>query len=135
MTLTEVNMNVATYVKFDAISNVLVEMANVKPTRLVGEQVGADSPQDGQQAPPRSHPQHQLDTSFNVHITLGNALEQLDQQAAPKQTPALGKCRHSGFTQTHTARFISFLVSRCSFFTSHFLFPISAIRTVRLVNC
>jgi hypothetical protein len=88
--MTEVNMNVATYLKFDGISNVLVD---VKPTALASELLLA-----AEQAPPSSpagqlNGKSQLDTSFNVHMTLGNALEQLQQQpAAGQQTPALGKC-------------------------------------------
>lgn len=86
-------MNVATYLKFDGISNVLVE---VKPTALASELLLEQPPVASSdrlsQLAGKSQP---LDTSFNVHMTLGNALDQLQQpSAAGQQTPALGKCRH-----------------------------------------
>lgn len=94
--MTEVNMNVATYIKFDDITNALVD---VKPTRLAELASGAREPVAAPQAPGR---QQLLDTSFNVRLTLGGALDRLlgqqqQQQAggqgatAHQQTPALGK--------------------------------------------
>ena len=100
-TMTEVNMNVATYLKFDGISNVLVNPAAVQPTArfpqlpaaeggaAAGEAPARETNQLGTGLSPKSRP---LDTSFNVHMTLGNALEQLSQQQTGQQTPALGKC-------------------------------------------
>lgn len=86
--LTEVNMNVATYIKFDDISNALLD---IKPTRLAslaGQQESA--PTSG--APPRTF---QLEASFNAALALSGAIERLNggpSLAAGQQTPSLGKC-------------------------------------------
>lgn len=82
--VTEVNVNVATLVGFDAITNALVE---ARPSRAADEPAGERAP-----ARPPAGP---LETSFDVHMTLGKALEQLhaaQQFASGQQTPALGKC-------------------------------------------
>ena len=117
--VTEVNMNVATYIKFEDISNALVELDPqlVRPTRVDnGQQSGASStatleansfgqPQMGTGSVQGGRPRPQLDTSFDVHMTLGNALDQLmqtgpssssgQQQAQQQQflfaTPSLGE--------------------------------------------
>lgn len=80
--MTEVNMNVATYIKFDDITSAQVE---VKPSRLVStpsELAGAARPIGSQQ----------LDGSFNPLMTLSGALDKL-QPSSGQLTPALGKCR------------------------------------------
>lgn len=84
--LTEVNLNVATYVSFEGISNAFVDA--VRPSRLPFGSPGGPTGQTA--ARPLGS---QLDTSFNVHLTLGNALEQLhsSQLQSGQQTPALGK--------------------------------------------
>lgn len=85
-------MNVATYLKFDGISNVLVD---VRPSRLPANEAPA-RPLGAASSPAGLSAKSQLDTSFNVHMTLGNALEQLSSQQdmafGSQQTPALGKC-------------------------------------------
>lgn len=86
--MTEVNMNVATYIKFDDITNALVD---VKPTKLVNF--------DGQQQAAAANNQMRsnflLDTSFNVQLAFNNAIDRLNnfnaQPTSAQQTPALGK--------------------------------------------
>ena len=99
-TLTEVNLNVATYIKFDAISNALVEPQAVRASKLAdfGELPAEAQPNLARPQRPRGH---LLETSFDVHMTLGKALEQLlqpqnlqqqqQQQASPFATPTLGE--------------------------------------------
>lgn len=112
--VTEVNMNVATYIKFDAISNALVEVEPIaRPTKLMPDFFSADNNDPQLKAPATRIRVGQLDTSFDVHMTLGNALDQLlqasnagQQQATASQatqslfaTPTLGKssCPSQGF--------------------------------------
>lgn len=92
-------MNVATYLKFDDITNALVEL---KPTRLADPTSDADLGSQrltvGNSLRPQQ-PQFQLDTSFNpIHFTLGEALDKLQSASvAPtsgQQTPALGKLKY-----------------------------------------
>lgn len=89
--MTEVNMNVATYIKFDDITNALVD---VKPTKLVS----FDGQQQQQQQAAASNNMRSnflLDTSFNVQLAFNNAIDRLNNFNAPptsaQQTPALGK--------------------------------------------
>jgi len=82
--MTEVNMDAATYVKFDDITNALVEL---RPTKL------AAPGESGEQAAP-SPQRNSLETSFNVNLALGDALSKLEPSASSAlQTPALGKSR------------------------------------------
>lgn len=86
--LTEVNVNLNTLLKFHGVSNVLVELR--PSSRLAGapSEQAASSPSPAPSQPAPKPNWAQLDTSFDTHLTLGNALEQLEQ---PKQTPALGE--------------------------------------------
>lgn len=101
--LTEVNMNVATYIKFDDISNAIVD---IKPTKLAtlgstsGEQSPASSTISSQQT--RSNSPFQLDASFNAALAFNSAIDKLNGvggtgspvlgAAVGQQTPSLGKC-------------------------------------------
>lgn len=90
--MTEVNMNVATYIKFDDITNALVE---VKPTRLALNGFEQDSASNNNQRAPNLP---LLDTSFKVQLAFNNAIDRLQNgpvgqpiSPASQQTPALGK--------------------------------------------
>lgn len=88
--ITEVNMNVASYIKFDDITNAFVE---VKPTKLAAtNSFASEEEQPGsKQAHNGVHPL-QLDTSFDLHLALNNALDKLQAGSqSSQQTPALGK--------------------------------------------
>lgn len=88
-------MNAATYIKFDDITNALLD---VKPTKLAtvdsaGTELHLQLPAAGGQASPMN-----LETSFNVQLALSNALDKLNSDqllansVAGQQTPSLGKC-------------------------------------------
>lgn len=87
VTLTQVNMLAASYVKFDDISNVALDLrpSRPPPTQPAGDATGASSnsnrPQQQQRRP-------HLDGSFNVELALGNALDKLQ---SPQSTPSLGE--------------------------------------------
>lgn len=79
-------MNVASYIKFDDISNAILE---IRPTRLA-DPIG-DSPADVGNARPRNQPL--LDTSFDIGLAFSSALDKLQQSlpSSQQQTPALGE--------------------------------------------
>lgn len=84
-------MNVASYIKFDDITNALID---IKPTKLV-----ADGSAEFPQLDNLSRPNKQnflLDTSFDLNLAFTNALDKLQQQqqqqlASATSTPALGE--------------------------------------------
>lgn len=91
--MTEVNMNVATYIKFDDITNALVD---VKPTRLVSGFDGQAANSGNSNNNNNQLRANLLDTSFNVQLAFNNAIERLNNLAQPasaQQTPALGKLK------------------------------------------
>lgn len=98
-------MNVASYIKFDDITNAL---ADLRPTKLpVNPLDGANqdlpSSQMGgsaanQQPTSRgSVRQNLLDTSFNLQLAFSNALDKLASPASGQQTPTLGKFKQQIF--------------------------------------
>lgn len=95
--MTEVNMNVATYIKFDDISNALVE---IRPTKLASLATSGTEPSttiDNRQAGTTRNLPLQLDTSFNVALAFSSAIDKLNGGTGSlagqlqQQTPALGE--------------------------------------------
>lgn len=105
--VTEVNLNSATYIKFDQISNAQVEP--IKPSSLADPSQA--EPQDGQQTAGTSRKTPlALETSFDVQLALNSAIGRLNTNADTnsnsksisisnlnqiQQTPTLGKCNSS----------------------------------------
>lgn len=89
---TEVNMNVASYIKFDDISSRLLD---VKPTKLA-QANAIENYQDQKQvlgAPKQANGNNKqalLDTSFNLQVAFASALDKLVAPSG-QQTPSLGK--------------------------------------------
>lgn len=86
---TEVRLQAATYIKFEDISN--AQLLDLRPSKLAALKPQAD---DSSRQPVRLP--NQLDTSFNIHLSLENALEKLQSSSgssssSQQQTPALGK--------------------------------------------
>lgn len=82
--VTEVNMNLASYIKFDDITNALVES---KQTRLPNMN-NPNKPLTNRNQKPGAL---NLETSFNLELAFNSALEKLGQPASGQETPALGK--------------------------------------------
>lgn len=80
------NLNVATYIKFDDITNAQLD---IRPSRAP---TSGASEEPTRTEPPRSP--LQLDGSFNPLMTLSGALDRL-RSSAGQETPALGKFRSS----------------------------------------
>lgn len=92
--VTEINMRVASLIKFDDISATLVD---VQPSRLASYLAGAGS------EPLAANKRKQLETSFSLPLALSNALDKLAAPAtsastsasplapAGQATPSLGK--------------------------------------------
>lgn len=95
-TITEINMNVASLVRFDDISNALLD---VRPTRLADFSAQATSNQIQSQSQSANR-RKQLEGSFDLQLALTNALDRLSSsQNSPSSgssafiqpTPSLGK--------------------------------------------
>lgn len=103
---TEVRLNAATYIKFEDISN--AQLLELEPSKLTTLNAVSQPPSS---ATTSGRQPDQLDTSFNIHLSLENALEKLQSESfgqlgSQQQTPALGK-----FSQHYlTFSFSPFLV-------------------------
>lgn len=82
--MTEVNMNVATYLKFEHISNAQIDL------RATAIPLSAGSPKPSLSQAGKAST---LDASFDLSLALSNAIDKLDAQNTHQATPALGKFR------------------------------------------
>lgn len=86
-TMTEINMNLASYIKFDDISNTLVD---VKPSKLASMM---DQPM-GRGGQRRKH-QPQLETSFDLQLQFSRALDRLNGSPTTTTTTTTDQAQSS----------------------------------------